>query len=319
MKRLHSWLMASTLTIAIHAAVAGDINAVDNIVAIVNNDVITQQELALTVNQLRSQLPKSQQIPADELQKQALDQLIKQKILIQAGQNARIEITQTDIDDALQQFAASHKLTMEQMTKQLAKEGVSIKQMRQTMANNLMVQKVQQSEVMSKGQVTDAEVDDALARAKQAGRELPPPVTSHNYHAQHILIKGDTEASRKLIAQIAQQARSGVPFEQLARQYSQDGSATNGGDLGWIVEGETVAPFEAALQSLQPGQISAPVRTQFGWHIIKLVDIKSDDSPEQRQRNGMRVALAAEKREAVVQNLLQQLQQQAFIQVRSNP
>lgn len=318
MKRIHSWLTASTLALVIQSAVASNIAAIDNIIAVVNNDVITQQELTLTMNQLRSQLPKSQQPTADALQKQALDQLIKQKVLIQAGQNASIAITQADIDDALQQFAASHQLTMEQMIKQLAKEGISIEQMRRTMANNLMVQKVQQSEVMSKGQVTDAEIDDALMRARQEGRPLPPPVTSYNYHAEHILIKGDTEATRKLITQIFQQARSGVPFEQLARQYSQDGSAANGGDLGWLVEGETVPSFEAVMKTLQPGQISAPVRTQFGWHIIKLVDLRSNDTPEQRQRNGMRIALTAEKRDAVIQNLLQQLQQQAFIQVRLN-
>ena len=315
MKRIHSWIAVGTVVIGMQAALASNINAVDNIVAVVNNDVITRQELTLTMNQIHAQSANNKVMSA-ELQKQALDQLIQQRLLVQAGQNAHIEISQADIDDALQKFAAANHLSMEQLIKQLAKEGVNISQVRQTMANNLMVQKVEQSEVMSKGMVTDAEIDDAILRAKQEGRPLPPPVTSYTYHVQHILIKGNTEPARKLIEQIDQQARSGASFEQLARQYSQDGSAANGGDLGWIVEGETVPSFEAAVKALQPGQVSPPVRSQFGWHVIRLVDVKGNDTPEQRQRNGMRVALSAEKRAAVIQNLLQQLQQQAFIQIR---
>lgn len=317
MKLKHSWLTAAMVAMALQSAQAASVNSVDHIVAVVNNSVITQQELDLTVNQLRLQLPKGSAVSAEQLQKQALTQLIQRDLLVQAARNANIQVSSADIDDALANFAASNHMTMAQMKAQIKKEGVSESQMRQTMTNNLLIQRVEQSEVMSKGQVTEAEIDDALARARQQGRALPPPVTSYAYHVEHILIKNDNDASRKLIDQIAQQVRSGAPFEQMARQYSQDGSAANGGDLGWIVEGETVPVFEATVKALQPGQVSTPVRSQFGWHIIRLVAVKSDDTPEQRQRNGMRVALAAEKHDAVIQSLLQQLQQQAFIQVRS--
>ena len=94
------------------------------------------------------------------------------------------------------------------------------------------------------------------------------------------------------------------------------GSAQNGGDLGWIIDGETVPPFEAAVKSLQPGQISMPVRTQFGWHVIRLVAVRSNDSPQERQRNGMRAVLVQEKREILLQNFLKQLHDQAYISIR---
>ncbi|MCO6514675.1 MAG: peptidylprolyl isomerase [Snodgrassella sp.] len=316
MKRTHFWLTASLLALALPSAQALDIKTVDNIVAVVNDDVITRQELDLVTAQMRSQLPKGQNINTADLQQQALAQLIRKDLLIQAAKRANIRLSNADINEAIEQFAAQRHMSVKELIQRIAKEGISENQLRRTMTENLLAQKIEQSEVMGKSQVSDAEVDDAIARAQQEGRQLPPPVTAYSYHVQHILLKNDNDITRKLIEQIAQQARSGASFEQLARQYSQDGSAQNGGDLGWIIDGETVPPFEAAVKTLRPGQISLPVRTQFGWHVIRLVDVRSNDSPSERQRNGMRAVLVQEKRGILLQNFLKQLHDQAYINIR---
>ncbi|MCO6505663.1 MAG: peptidylprolyl isomerase [Snodgrassella sp.] len=316
MKRTHFWLTASLLALALPSAQALDIKPVDNIVAVVNDDVITRQELDLVTAQMRSQLPKGQNINTADLQQQALAQLIRKDLLIQAAKRANIRLSNADINEAIEQFAAQRHMSVKELIQRIAKEGISENQLRRTMTENLLAQKIEQSEVMGKSQVSDAEVDDAIARAQQEGRQLPPPVTAYSYHVQHILLKNDNDITRKLIEQIAQQARSGASFEQLARQYSQDGSAQNGGDLGWIIDGETVPPFEAAVKTLRPGQISLPVRTQFGWHVIRLVDVRSNDSPSERQRNGMRAVLVQEKRGILLQNFLKQLHDQAYINIR---
>ncbi|MCO6519626.1 MAG: peptidylprolyl isomerase [Snodgrassella sp.] len=316
MKRTHFWLTASLLALALPSAQALDIKPVDNIVAVVNDDVITRQELDLVTAQMRSQLPKGQNINTADLQQQALAQLIRKDLLIQAAKRANIRLSNADINEAIEQFAAQRHMSVKELIQRIAKEGISENQLRRTMTENLLAQKIEQSEVMGKSQVSDAEVDDAIARAQQEGRQLPPPVTAYSYHVQHILLKNDNDITRKLIEQIAQQARSGASFEQLARQYSQDGSAQNGGDLGWIIDGETVPPFEAAVKTLRPGQISLPVRTQFGWHVIRLVGVRSNDSPSERQRNGMRAVLVQEKRGILLQNFLKQLHDQAYINIR---
>jgi peptidyl-prolyl cis-trans isomerase SurA len=316
MTRIHFWLTASLLALALPSAQALDIKPVDNIVAVVNDDVITRQELDLVTAQMRSQLPKGQNINTADLQQQALAQLIRKDLLIQAAKRANIRLSNADINEAIEQFAAQRHMSVKELIQRIAKEGINENQLRRTMTENLLAQKIEQSEVMGKSQVSDAEVDDAIARAQQEGRQLPPPVTAYSYHVQHILLKNDNDITRKLIEQIAQQARSGASFEQLARQYSQDGSAQNGGDLGWIIDGETVPPFEAAVKSLRPEQISLPVRTQFGWHVIRLVDVRSNDSPSERQRNGMRAVLVQEKREILLQNFLKQLHDQAYINIR---
>lgn len=317
MKKIYSFLLTTVVTLTVHSAIAADIKANDNIVAIVNDDVITKQELDVMVKQLRMQIPKGKQIDTNTLQQQALTHLINKDLLIQAAKRANIQISKEDVNEAIQNFAAQRHMSVKELVHKIAKEGISESQLRQTMTENLLVQRLEQSEVMAKSQVTDAEINSAIARAQQEGRQLPPPLTAYSYHVQHILIKNDNAVSRKLINQIAHQARSGASFEQLARQYSQDGSAENGGDLGWLVDGETVPQFEATFKALQPGQISQPVRTQFGWHVIRLEDVKSDDSPQQRIRNGMRAVLVQEKREILHQNLLKQLQNQSYIDIKS--
>ena len=316
MKRLTQGMGIIALALAVQAAVAADIKPVDSIVAVVDNAVITRQDLSNALNQIQRQQPKGSKADQAALQQQALLQLVNQSLLVQAAERSGLSVSEAEIDAEVARMAQAQKLTVAQLYQRAAKEGGNRATFRRSIGNNLLAQNMQKSITMEQSKVSDAEVDAAIARAQQQGLMLPEGIVTHQYHVQHILIKDDTEASRKLINQLQAQARSGAEFERLARQYSQDGSATQGGDLGWIAEGQTVAPFEAAVKALKPGQVSQPVRSQFGWHIIRLVDIKSADTPQERLRNGMRAALSEEKSAQALQNTLRQLHEQAFIQVR---
>ena len=316
MKRLTQGVGIIALALAVQSAVAADIKPVDSIVAVVDNAVITRQDLSNALNQIQRQQPKGSKADQAALQQQALLQLVNQSLLVQAAERSGLSVSEAEIDAEVARMAQAQKLTVAQLYQRAAKEGGNRATFRRSIGNNLLAQNMQKSITMEQSKVSDAEVDAAIARAQQQGLMLPEGIVTHQYHVQHILIKDDTEASRKLINQLQAQARSGAEFERLARQYSQDGSATQGGDLGWIAEGQTVAPFEAAVKALKPGQVSQPVRSQFGWHIIRLVDIKSADTPQERLRNGMRAALSEEKSAQALQNTLRQLHEQAFIQVR---
>ena len=316
MKRLTQGVGIIALALAVQSAVAADIKPVDSIVAVVDNAVITRQDLSNAVSQIQRQQPKGSKADQAALQQQALLQLVNQSLLVQAAERSGLSVSEAEIDAEVARMAQAQKLTVAQLYQRAAKEGGNRATFRRSIGNNLLAQNMQKSITMEQSKVSDAEVDAAIARAQQQGLMLPEGIVTHQYHVQHILIKDDTEASRKLINQLQAQARSGAEFERLARQYSQDGSATQGGDFGWIAEGQTVAPFEAAVKALKPGQVSQPVRSQFGWHIIRLVDIKSADTPQERLRNGMRAALSEEKSAQALQNTLRQLHEQAFIQVR---
>lgn len=124
-------------------------------------------------------------------------------------------------------------------------------------------------------------------------------------HARHILIRGTDDAALAQITGLEQQLRDGAKFQDLAKARSQDpGSAVNGGDLGTFPEGKMVAEFDAALRQLQsPGEISKPVKTQFGWHLIQLVQrtpahMRSFDEVRKELVAEARTSLLNEKRQA---------------------
>ncbi|WP_246129224.1 peptidylprolyl isomerase [Verticiella sediminum] len=155
---------------------------------------------------------------------------------------------------------------------------------------------------------------------------LPPPggperVTQ--YKARHILMRvtpaRSDEQARAQLQALSERATLGkVPFADLARQYSDDSSAPQGGDLGWVSPGETVPEFERAMQSLQPGQISEPIRSQFGWHLIQLEDTRVQDVGDQNRRMQARQILFQRKIEPAWEEWVGVLRSGAYIDNRLN-
>lgn len=138
--------------------------------------------------------------------------------------------------------------------------------------------------------------------------------------ARHILIRGreglsDTEV-RERLARLRARVVSGEPFEELARVHSDDGSAQMGGDLGWISPGDTVPEFERAMDALKPGELSQPVQSPFGWHLIQVVERRAEALSEDRKRAAARQAIRARKADEAYQDWLRQQRDRAFVQLR---
>ncbi|MEI7456224.1 MAG: peptidylprolyl isomerase [Nitrosomonadales bacterium] len=138
-------------------------------------------------------------------------------------------------------------------------------------------------------------------------------------HARHILIKTSeivTEAeAKKLILEIKQRIDGGAGFAEQAKRYSQDGSAQQGGDLDWLSPGQTVPEFEGAINKLQANQIGM-VQTQFGWHLIQVLERRNTDVSEQQKRQQARVSIGTFKSEELYQDWLRQLRDRAFVEYR---
>lgn len=147
-----------------------------------------------------------------------------------------------------------------------------------------------------------------------------PTVIIDQTHARHILIKINeltSEGDAKLkITQLKDRLDRGEAFEELARLYSEDTSATSGGDLGWLSPGDTVPAFEQTMNKLLPGQISEPVQSQFGWHVIQVLERRSQDISLDRRRQTARQAIRTRKADVVVQEWLRQLRDQAYVELR---
>ncbi|MFZ5510628.1 MAG: peptidylprolyl isomerase [Pseudomonadota bacterium] len=138
-------------------------------------------------------------------------------------------------------------------------------------------------------------------------------------HARHILIKtselvSEAEARRRLVA-LKERLDNGADFAELARLHSNDLSAAKGGDLGWLSPGDTVPDFERAMNELKPGQVSEPVRSPFGWHLIQVLERRMDVSPE-RQRQVARQILRERKAEEAYQDWLRQMRDRAYVEYR---
>ncbi|MBI3524790.1 MAG: peptidylprolyl isomerase [Betaproteobacteria bacterium] len=144
--------------------------------------------------------------------------------------------------------------------------------------------------------------------------------TQQQTHARHILIKvndavSDAEARRKLMV-LKERLDNGADFAELARLNSNDLSAAKGGDLGWLYPGDTVPEFEKAMDALKINEISQPVRTQFGWHLIQVLGRRVEDASPERKRMLARQVLRERKADEAYQDWLRQLRDRAYVEYR---
>jgi peptidyl-prolyl cis-trans isomerase SurA len=139
-------------------------------------------------------------------------------------------------------------------------------------------------------------------------------------HARHILIKtnevvSDADARNRLL-QLKERIENGTPFEELAKLNSDDLSASKGGDLGWLNPGDTVPDFERAMDALKPGQVSDPVHTPFGWHLIQVLERRDQDVSQERKRLDARRAIRERKAEEAFDDWVRQARDSAYVEYR---
>ena len=139
-------------------------------------------------------------------------------------------------------------------------------------------------------------------------------------HARHILIKTNELTSeadaRNRLLQLKERVDNGVKFDELARLHSEDASASKGGDLGWINPGDTVPDFEKAMNALQPGEVSAPIQSPFGWHLIQVLERREQDVTQERQKLVARQAIRERKAEEAFQDWVRQIRDSAYVELR---
>lgn len=157
-----------------------------------------------------------------------------------------------------------------------------------------------------------------LLGTREAGGADGPPV--EQTHVRQILIKtneavSEADAKRRLEDLRERIVHGGANFAEMARLYSQDGSAARGGDLGWVYPGDTVPDFERAMDALKPGEISEPVKSPFGWHLIQVLERRTAGMSADRRRMMARQALRERKSDEAYQEWLRQLRDQTYVEL----
>ncbi|MDK2797696.1 MAG: peptidyl-prolyl cis-trans isomerase SurA [Tepidiphilus sp.] len=292
------------------------------VVAVVNNEPITSTELQQYMVRAKRQVAKQGvQIPEDELRQQVLEQMILEKLQLQVAKRMGITVDDTAIDRAIEDIARRNNMTLDALKQALAADGITFEQFREQIRREMTIARLRDREMEGRVTVSDAEVDHFLANNPDVMRRIEAEAGNVTQtHVRHILARtnqttNDEAAKAKLLA-LRERIVNGVDFAELAKANSDDGSAFKGGDLGWINPGDTVPQFEEAMNRLAPGEISQPVKTPFGWHLIQVLERRPLTASEDYRRNYARQLLRRQKMEQAYNAWLQTIRAEAFVEIR---
>jgi peptidyl-prolyl cis-trans isomerase SurA len=278
------------LLLAVPAACAAQrITLVDRIVAVVNKEVITLSELDEAVGMAEREL-RRRGTPVPEravLEHQMLERLILNKAQLQLARTNGLRVDELQLDRAVARIAESNKMTLADFRRVLEGDGVSFDGWREQVREQMLLGRLREREVDDRVQVSDSELDLFLEQMKNRPEAA-------EYELAHILVRVPDQASPERIQAARQradkalaEARSGADFGALAAAYSDAPDALQGGALGWRNEDRLPELFAAALGKMQPGEVSAVLRSPAGFHILKLVARRgagADNAPVRQTR-----------------------------------
>ncbi len=249
------------------------LESLDKIAAVVDDKIIMQSEILQKVNNVKKQ-NKGMRLPPDSvLRQQVLDQLITQSIQLQMADRSGLRISDQQLNMTIENIAKQNGLSLKKFKKALEKDGIKYSQAREQIRRERIISEIQRYRVGNKIQISEQDVDGFLnsSRGKNA--------TGEEYRLGHILIQLPSQASRKQLKDAQNKAdslvkklRKGADFAQSAVANSEGRNALKGGDLGWRKEAELPSLFAQVVPDLKKGDVSEPIRSASGFHIIKIND-----------------------------------------------
>ncbi|MCE2714666.1 MAG: peptidylprolyl isomerase [Acidibacter sp.] len=252
----------------------------DRVAAVVNDGVVLRSELEEQMSLVGERL-KAQGLempPADVLRQQVLERLILQELQIQRAQRAGIRVNDENLNQALAEVAQRNNIGLAQLPAALAAQGIDYGAYRETVRREMTIQVLQQRDVIQRINVSPRELEQFLEKQKSRPSEL------NEYNLSHILIAVPQEATPQQLEDatrraedVVSRARQGEDFARLAVAYSNSQTALEGGALGWRRGPEIPTVLADLVVGLKPGEISAPLRTPSGYHIVRLNEVRGAD------------------------------------------
>lgn len=272
------YLIAALLLLASNVWAA----PLDRIIAVVNDEVILESELMDMEQTVRQQLRQRQAAvpPGDILRKQVLERLIMQRLQLQRAEQIGVRVGDDALNAALRQIADNNNMTLRQFRDVLEEDGYDFSDFRETIREEMIISRLRKAQVEDRVVVSDREVDNFLAtQTVQAGD------SEVEYQLQHILISLPEAASPEEVQQAQEKLRKvqalldeGGDFGQIAAGYSDGQNALEGGELGWRKQGELPSLFADIVPDMAVGEISEPLRSGSGFHLVRLKDKKSEET-----------------------------------------
>ncbi len=277
--RISNLLASILMAIAGTTAAAPAVQPIDQIAAVVNDEVITRQELERRYQEITRQMRgQNMQLPPRKLlEQQLMERMITELALLQFAKNSGIRVDPVQVERAVQRIAEQNKLTVDQLRTALEQDGVNFDRFRENIRNEILMARTRERQVDNKLTVSDAEIEGYLQTQSAQGKD-------EEFNLSHILVTVPENASpeqiqaRKARAEdILNQLNKGGDFAQLSASYSDAPNALQGGSLGWKASGQIPALYVESLRNLKPGETAPLLKSANGFHIVKLNEKRGKD------------------------------------------
>ncbi|WP_317201211.1 peptidylprolyl isomerase [Janthinobacterium sp.] len=251
---------------------------IDSIAVVVNDDVITRNELAARIKTVERRM-KAQNValpePAD-LQRQMLERMIVERAQLQLAKEMGVRVDDTTLDRAIGRIAEQQKMSVQDLRNQMEKEGTTFAAFREEIREEIIMQRLREHEVDAKLQISDAEVDNFMSAEQAAAREqVELNLAQIMVHIPDNSSPEQIAARRARAEDVMRQLRTGADFAKMAATYSDAADALKGGDIGWRSPERLPPLFAEQLGKLKPGQVTPIIKSAGAFHILKLVDKRS--------------------------------------------
>jgi peptidyl-prolyl cis-trans isomerase SurA len=306
------------------SAFAARAELVDRIAAVVNNDIITLSEVETRIGpdaqRLRAEPDAAKRAEARQvLVKRGIDLLIGEKLMESQVRELNIEVADSEIEMGMEDVKKQNNISSEQFESLLAQEGYTLQSYKAFMRKHLARLKLVNLKVRSKVKITDEDLKAEYARWSH------DEASEFEVHARHLLVQVAPKATPeqveiarlKAVALMEEAKKPGTDFAALAKKKSEGPSAADGGDLGFFKRGVMMADFEKAAFSLPVGGISEPVRTKFGWHVLKVEERKALSAPPfDEVKDQLRERMLRGQLEKYTEQYVQELRAAAVVDVK---
>lgn len=290
----------------------------DQVVAIVDEDVILQTELEARINTIASRL-RAQGTglpPRQVLEERVLDQLITDSIQMQMADRAGMRISDNELNETMANIAERNGMSLAQFENQLAAEGVSYNQAREQIRKEMLTSRVQQRQVGNRVRVTDREVENYLESLEARGGN------NAQYRLAYIFVSVDdpsdeaeVDAAREKAERLRSEIANGRDFREVAVAESDASNALEGGDMGWRAEGQLPSLVAPVVPELPVGEPSDVLENNSGFHLVMVMDKRGGEQQQMIQQHRVRHILVRpseattdSQAETVIRDLYQQLQ-----------
>jgi len=290
LKKIATLSVIGLLSFSAHA----QIQMLDRVIAVINNIAVTQSQLdnRMADVEKRSAAAGVNLPERDVLKKQILDQLVVESLQLDLAKRYEVVIPDEEVNTAVENIIKSNKITEQQFFEQLKRDGLSYGELRESLRRQLTIQTVTEGVVSRRIRISEREVDNFLQSADAQVWALP------DYRIGHILValpsspsSSDAKTAQDKANDIYDRLQAGAVFADTAIAESNGQMALNGGNLGWRKPSELPTLFADALKDMSVNEISAPLRSQAGFHIIKVYEVRGQQKRVVKQNRSRHILL----------------------------